>query len=245
MTTVLIVNADDFGRCAEISAGIVRGHVAGIVTSTSAMVRHAVVEPALRAAADHPRLGVGLHLDFGEWAYREGQWAAVYEVVDLGDEAAVEREAGRQLERFRALAQREPTHVDSHQHVHRAGPALSVARRLADELGVPLRQRTPGIGYCGGFYGRTATGDPFPEGITVPALVTLIDGLSAGVTELCCHPGEAGVGDPGYGSERAEELRTLCDERVRAAVRRCGITLTSFAAFAGLSVPSSSARASR
>lgn len=229
MTPVLIVNADDFGRCAAISAGIIRGHVAGVVTSTSAMVRHGAAAPALRAAADHPGLGVGLHLDFGEWAFRGGEWGAVYEVVDLADEAAVEREARRQLERFRVLAGREPTHLDSHQHVHRAGPALSVARRLAGELGVPLRQRTPGVGFCGGFYGRTATGDPFPAGITVATLVRLIDELPAGVTELCCHPGEPGVVDPAYDRERAQELRALCDERVAAALRRNGVTLATFA----------------
>ena len=232
MTPVLIVNADDFGRCAAITAGIVRGHVEGIVTSTSAMVRHAAAGPALRQAAEHPGLGVGLHLDFGEWAYRAGEWVAVYEVVDLEDEAAVEREARHQLEHFRALAQREPTHLDSHQHVHRAGPALSVAARLAGDLGVPLRQRTPRVGFCGGFYGRTATGEPFPEGITVATLVGLIDDLPDGVTELCCHPGEAGVVDPAYDRERAHELRSLCDERVVAALRRNGVTLTSFASAA-------------
>ena len=230
MTAQLIVNADDFGRCAQITAGIIRGHVEGIVTSTSAMVRHAAAETALREAAEHPRLGLGLHLDLGEWAFRAGEWIAVYEVVDLRDETAVEREARRQLERFRALALREPTHLDSHQHVHRAGAALSVAARLAAELDVPLRQRTPGVQYCGSFYGRTATGDPFPEGITVAALVRLIDDLPEGVTELCCHPGEAGVVDPGYDNERSEELRSLCDERVIEALRRNAVTLTSFAA---------------
>lgn len=232
MTATLIVNADDFGRCAEITAGIIRGHVEGIVTSTSAMVRHAAAASALREAAEHPRLGVGLHLDLGEWAFRGGQWVCVDDVVDLRDEAAIEHEARGQLERFRALSARAPTHLDSHQHVHREGAARTVAARLAAELGVPLRQQTPSIRFCGGFYGRTARGEPFPEGITVAALVGLIDELPDGVTELSCHPGEPGVVDPGYDRERAEELRSLCDDRVAAAVRRNGVTLASFAMLA-------------
>ena len=229
MTAVLIVNADDFGRCAEITDGIIRGHVEGVVTSTSAMVRHAAAEHALREAAEHPRLGVGLHLDLGEWAYRAGEWVAVDEVVDLEDEAAVEREARAQLERFRTLAGREPTHLDSHQHVHREGTVRRIATDLATELGVPLRQQTEGIRYCGAFYGRTGDGRPLPEAITVAALVRLIEGLPDGVTELACHPGEPGVVDAGYDRERAEELRSLCDERVIAALRRNHVSLASFA----------------
>lgn len=229
MSRTLIVNADDFGRSPEITAGILRAHTDGIVTSASAMVRYPSAEPALRAAGEHPRLGVGLHLDLGEWVFRDGDWAQVYAVADLDDAAAVEREAREQLERFRTLTGREPTHLDSHQHVHRQGAALDVAGRLAAELSVPLREHTPGIEYRGEFYGRSAESRPYPEGITATALVELIESLPEGVTELSCHPAEAGVVDEGYGAERTAELRTLCDVRVAEAVRRAGVRLVTFA----------------
>ena len=38
MTRQLIVNADDFGRTRGVSAGILRAHLDGIVTSTTAMM---------------------------------------------------------------------------------------------------------------------------------------------------------------------------------------------------------------
>ena len=228
MSRTLIVNADDFGRSPEITAGILRAHTDGIVTSASAMVRYPAAEPALRAAAEHPRLGVGLHLDLGEWALRDGDWVQVYDVVDLNDAAAVEREARAQLERFRTLAGREPTHIDSHQHVHRHLAAADVAARLAADLSVPLREHTPGIWYCGDFYGRFSESRPYPEGVTPTALVSLIENLPDGVTELGCHPGEDGVIDEGYGAERSVELRTLCDVRVAEAIARAKVTLASF-----------------
>jgi predicted glycoside hydrolase/deacetylase ChbG (UPF0249 family) len=47
-----------------------------------------------------------------------------------------------------------------------------------------------------------------------------------------CHPGEADeslVKKSGYARERATELVTLTDPRVRAAIERLGITLATFA----------------
>ncbi len=58
----LIVNADDFGRSAEINAAVIRAHREGILTSASLMVTGAASEEAVRLAREHPRLGVGLHL---------------------------------------------------------------------------------------------------------------------------------------------------------------------------------------
>ena len=229
MSRTLIVNADDFGRSPEITAGILRAHAEGIVTSTSAMVRYPSSQAALEAASEHPRLGIGLHLDLGEWVFRDDGWVQVYDVVSLEDDEAVEEEARDQLARFRALAGRDPTHLDSHQHVHRQGAALRAAARLAGELSVPLREHTPGIRYWGHFYGRGAENQPFPEGVTASALVALIETLPDGVTELSCHPAEAGVVDEGYGAERTQELRTLCDVRVAEAIRRAGVRLVSFA----------------
>ena len=229
MTRTLVVNADDFARSAPISAGILRAHAEGIVTSASAMVRHPGAAEAFAAAAGHPELGLGLHLDLGEWAYREGAWVAVYEVVDPDDRDAVEHETRAQLERFRDLAGRDPDHLDSHQHVHAAGAAREVAADLAAELGVPLREHTTGIAYRGGFYGRTGEGEPYPAGITVETLVSIVRSLPEGVTELACHPGEAGVDDPGYGAERELELRALCDDRVTQALAEAGVALATFA----------------
>lgn len=229
MTRELIVNADDFGRSPQINAGILRAHAAGIVTSASLMVRWPAARAAVDAARRYPRLGVGLHLDLGEWVFDGGRWDAAYEVVDLDDEEAVRREVETQVLRFRRLVARDPTHVDSHQHVHRGGCAARVAARLARELRVPLRGRADGIVHRGDFYGRTATGDPLHDAIGPDNLVALIETLPGGVTELSCHPGGPGCDDPAYGAERALEVRALTHPRVHAAVRRNAIVLRSFA----------------
>jgi predicted glycoside hydrolase/deacetylase ChbG (UPF0249 family) len=188
------------------------------------MVRGAAAAQAAELARERPRLSVGLHLDFGEWAYRDGEWPAVYEVVALDDPEGIEREARAQLDAFRALLGRDPTHLDSHQHLHRR-EAAPAARRLAAELGVPLREEPGAPRYCGAFYGRDATGAPTHEFISVENLVAILRDLPEGASELACHPGTAGCDDPSYGVERAMELEALTDPRVRAAIEQERIAL--------------------
>src|SRR5437879_6831057 len=115
----LIVNADDFGLSPETNRGIVTAHESGIVTRASLMVRYPAALEAAEYARQHPRLGVGLHLDLGEWAFRGGEWVALYTVVRTHDADAVRAEAERQLTAFRDLVGHDPTHLDSHQHVRR------------------------------------------------------------------------------------------------------------------------------
>ena len=229
MTRRLIVNADDFGRSERINAGIVRAHVDGVVTSTSMMVRWPAAEEAARLAEEHPRLAIGLHLDFGESVMRNWEWESLYEVVDLRDEQALRDEAAAQLARFRELLDRDPTHLDSHQHVHMGEEPAVVARELAAELRVPLRA-LPGRSpmHCGKFYGRTREGEAFPEGIDVETLLQIIRELPLGTTEVSCHPGEAGVEDATYAAERELEVTTLTDPRVRECLETSGIELISF-----------------
>src|SRR5512135_2580948 len=93
---LLIVNADDFGLSPGVNRGILEAHRHGIVTSASLMVRWPAARAAVDAARAHPALGIGLHVDLGEWIYRDGQWVEAYRVVDSSDPAAVESEILRQ-----------------------------------------------------------------------------------------------------------------------------------------------------
>jgi predicted glycoside hydrolase/deacetylase ChbG (UPF0249 family) len=227
----LIVNADDLGLCAGVNAGILHGHIHGIVTSASLMVRQPAAAEAAALAAAHPRLAIGMHLDLGQWDYRGGEWVAAYRRCDTGDERAVRAECRSQLDLFRTLLGRAPTHLDSHQHVHESEPVAAAMAELADELGVPLRGRT--IRYEGGFYGQTGKGEPLPQTIEPARLCTLIEALPGGWSELGCHPG-IGVTGESYGPERELEVRALCDPSVRAALRRCEVRLASFADLAAV-----------
>jgi chitin disaccharide deacetylase len=227
----LIVNADDFGLSPGVNAGVVRAYEHGILTSASLMVRFS----AAGEAAEYARaanLSLGLHVDLGEWTYSDGAWETLYEVVSLDDPDAVIEEVTRQIESFRRLTGREPSHIDSHQHVHNWDPVVQSFKALARGLDVPLRHYTNGLSYCGDLYGQSTDGTPIPDAITVPALVEIIAGLPPGVTELACHPGLGGDSGSTYDRERAQEVEILCDPRVREALDREGVKLRSFTGMA-------------
>lgn len=224
----LIVNADDFGLTTGVNHGIVQAHRRGIVTSTSLMVRRSAARDAARRAAAEPGLSVGLHFDLGEWVCRDGEWSVDLLAADPEDASAVEAEAARQLTTFEELTGRSPTHIDSHQHVHRSEPARSVLARVADALGMPLRAVTPGVAYTGDFFGQGRHGVKLPGLISVPALLKILDSLPPGVTELGCHPGFGRNIPSEYGVERETETRTLCDPYVQRRIAESGIALISF-----------------
>ena len=219
-----ILNADDFGHSDAVNAGVVEAHERGIVTSASLMVLRPGASEAAAYGRAHPELSVGLHVDLGEWVYVDEEWAAVYEV----DASAMGDAIERQLEAFRELVGHDPTHVDSHQHVHLREPARSDVAALGRDLGVPVRHLDARTRYCGDFYGQTDTGDPSPNAITADALVGVIRALPAGTTEICCHPGKGEIRGSPYAAERERELEALCHPDVRAALAEAGVSLVSF-----------------
>lgn len=224
----LIVNADDFGLSFGVNRGIIEAYEHGIVTSASLMVNWIGAADAAAYARRHPTLSLGLHLDLGDWAYRDGEWVALYEEVPLHDATAIENEVTRQLASFRFFLGKEPSHIDSQQHVHRKEPVRAIVTRIARELSIPLRHFNSSIGYCGKFYGQTAEGEPYTEAISVDGLIQTLETLPPGITELCCHPGYGDDLDTMYRVERAIEVQTLCDPRVSAALDELGIELCSF-----------------
>jgi predicted glycoside hydrolase/deacetylase ChbG (UPF0249 family) len=224
----LIVNADDFGLSSGVNRGIVEAYEKGIVTSASLMVRWPEARDAGAYGRLHPDFGLGLHLDLGEWSFREGEWVLDYEVVDLTDEGAVTNEVSKQIEDFRRFVGRNPTHIDSHQHVHQKEPVKSVLLHWAHDVGVPLRHFTLDVRYCGKFYGQTTEGASFPETIGVEALKKILEDLPPGCTELACHPGYGEGLNTMYQNERELELKVLCDSRIQSHIKKLGIKLCSF-----------------
>ena len=226
---VLIVNADDFGLSQGVNDGVAKAHQHGILTSASLMVRGRGAAEAAALGRRTPSLSVGLHVDLGEWEFRDGEWSLGYHVVVPEDEEATRAEVAEQLELFRGLMDREPTHLDSHQHVHVVTPASGVLAALGAELGVPVRRLSSEVAYNGGFYGQSSKGYPHPEAITVSSLSELIAAIPAGVTEVSCHPAVSVDFESVYADERIAELETLCDPGLRDVLTREGIALRSFA----------------
>ncbi|GAC1398092.1 MAG: chitin disaccharide deacetylase [Chloroflexota bacterium] len=230
----LLVNADDFGMSPGVNKGIAMANQAGIVRNASLMVRAPAAQEAAEYAAGQRTLSLGLHIDLGEWVYVDDGWIPLYAVVSPGDARAVGIEIHKQLARFQSLTGRNPTHIDSHQHVHLQEFVHSIAEKVALELGVPLRRCHPRINYCGDFYGQNARSEPWPQGITVEALLSILGKLPVGITELCCHPGyDDGLATP-YRVEREEEVQTLCDPRILSALDNLGIELLSFDSLASV-----------
>ena len=148
----LIVNADDFGLHAAVNRGILTAHTEGIVSSTSLMAGGAAFDDAVRIARQCPQLGVGVHLTLVD----ASSLLPVAEVSSLLDEsgafygsyplfikrflrgkirlAEVERELAAQIDRVR-MAGIQPSHLDSHQHLHVlpgiGGLVLDLARRFS------------------------------------------------------------------------------------------------------------------
>ena len=151
MTLRLIVNADDYGHTAGVSAGIREAHLQGIVTSTSAMMnRPAVVEALTAAAQCCPRLGIGVHL-----VLTSGFPVLPSECVQsllgsnhkfFGEEGFIEHlpeinldevwaEWSAQVEKFVAVTGHWPDHLDSHHHSSYFTPALfEMMLKLADSI---------------------------------------------------------------------------------------------------------------
>jgi predicted glycoside hydrolase/deacetylase ChbG (UPF0249 family) len=196
----LIVNADDLGLSVAVNEGIFEAHERGVVTSASLMVGRPAAAAAAEALAEHPDLAIGLHLEPSD--------------------------CRGQLKRFRELVGRDPTHLDSHKHVHEAEPVRAVAEAMAADLGVPLRNRR--IRYEGSFYGRPG-GQPRPEAISPDHLIQLIETLPPGWTEIGCHPAAGPVPSSSYDAERQVELRTLSDPRVKTLLNVSDVRLCSFA----------------
>lgn len=225
---ILIVNADDFGLSEGVNRGVIDAHRFGIVTSASLMVRGKAAPDAAKMARENPSLSVGLHVDLGESIYEAGQWRRRYSVVPTDHRPAVASEIARQVDLFREMVGSEPTHLDSHQHIHREEPLLSLMRTQALKLSVPLRFHSP-VRYCGNFYGQSSRGEPSHENIRASSLCRLLACLSAPVSELVCHPASTADAESTYREERVIEFRTLCDPAVAAELARIGLSLQSFA----------------
>jgi chitin disaccharide deacetylase len=222
----LVVNADDFGASRGVNRGIVEAHERGILTSTSLMVRGPAAAEAARYACRKTELAVGLHVELRRWRVRRLPWARPRSEREL--QTITASDLRDQLNAFRRLVGHDPTHLDSHHHRHRIDSLRPVFLEVAQELGIPLRHFSPTIRFCGEFYGHDGQGRPQPEAVTVDALIRLFERLGEGATELGTHPGYPEGLKAHYRDERVQEIRALCDDRVRPALERLNISLISF-----------------
>jgi predicted glycoside hydrolase/deacetylase ChbG (UPF0249 family) len=195
------------------------------------MVTGRAAEEAAALSQEHPELSVGLHWDV--WGEDEREFS-------MDDDRAVGEEFARQLESFRNLIGRDPTHVDSHKHAHRDrhGRPLELFCELVETLGVPLRG-DGNVRFVGDFYAQWEWGRSDLRLVSVASFEQLLkDAVEPGWTEISCHPGYRSSDFASvYLTEREAEVSTLTDARLQAATEQLGIKLGSYSDYLALRSP--------
>lgn len=248
MTRLVIVNADDLGRTAGINEGILASHRDGIVSSATLMVAFPAAAEAAEAWADHPDLGVGLHVTLTgstpptlpagrvpSLVDEEGNLPRKPDGLDGAEPAHVLAEVRSQLARFRELTGRLPTHLDSHHHSHRLPVVLEALIEVAREHRLPVRNASPGVGRRLREAG-VATTDAFVEHFfgeeaRLETLEEVLRSAGAGSTEVMCHPArldETLRASSTYLDPRERELEVLTDPAARQALEAAGLRLGHF-----------------
>ncbi len=159
MTRQLVVNADDFGRTRGVSAGILRAHLEGIVTSTTAMMNMPGVAADLhQAKMQAPRLGLGVQLNFTagrpllppEWCAslvdEHGRFLTQEAIMAAPDRVKpdeLREELKSQIATFKNAMSALPDHIDAHHFVHLYPPLFDVYLDLADSFKLPVRIPLP------------------------------------------------------------------------------------------------------
>jgi len=248
--TQLIVTADDFNLSEGVSRGIIEAHHHGIVTETSVMVNLGDLQYAAAMLAAAPRLGVGLHLNITRGCPvaspgvvagllgLDGQFLGSPQALPAQLwSAAVQAEFQAQLDTFIQAFGCLPQHLDTHHHVHQHPVVLDVLLDLAAALQLPVRSldapmraavTARALASPAHFLGDAAD-EPY---WTVTRLLSTIQALQPGVTELMCHPGyfDDAIAYSRYGRQRDVERQTLCSPEVAAKLRQEGIQLVTYAA---------------
>lgn len=271
----LIVNADDFGQTEGINTGIIESHTRGIVTSTTLLATGAARDHAVELAKAYPTLGVGIHL-----SYQLGKPLCPPEILTalfdrdgrplhgmLGLWAAVAcnpRALSQLAEHFRSQIEWvlrqgiQPTHLDTHKHIHYS-PAIA---NLVGDLA--LQYKIPAMRYCEDRFTRRgamavrmqllaleglrlynrlvidsrklARTDRFMgvalTGVWTKAdLLAILDRSEPGWTELMVHPGRKAGLTPDCTrliESREQELALLTDAEVMERCRQNNIQLRHF-----------------
>ena len=239
----LIVNADDFGISIGTNYGILEAHKNGIVSSTTLMVNMPACDHAIEIAKSNPTLGIGIHFNLtkgkplttvNSLTSPSGDFFKSYENVAVADENEIEKELRAQLGKFLAYGI-EPSHFDSHHHVHLLPNVLNVVEKLAREYNKPIRKAwyadLIGREFSKDTRGNDVFGDFFGEDVTIETLKTIIKNAKGNVLEIMCHPSFL---DPdiyhgsSYNLGRINEYSILTSKEIKDFIKENNIELINF-----------------
>lgn len=147
----LIINADDFGYCAAINAGIIHAHREGVLTSATLMANMPGTAEAIALAKQHPSLGIGCHLvltmgrplDATNTSLQDEK-GNFYKLCDYllmresYSEEEIYREWCTQIDYLLAEGVK-LTHFDSHHHIHFYPENREITTRISKKYDLPAR----------------------------------------------------------------------------------------------------------
>lgn len=242
----LFVNADDFGLTDGVTEGIVAAMEAGIVGGTTAMVCAAGAPERLVRLAGRLTGRIGLHLQLTggvpclppeavpSLVGPDGAFPRKKIAVGSVDPDEVRREWRAQLARLRACGI-EPSHLDSHHHIHKRPEVFPVYLELARELRLPTRALSTtmrqDMDAAGVPHAGACVTDWFAEDLSADRFLALVDAAftdlpDAAVVEVMTHPGHcdaALTAISSYAAGREAERQVLTDPGLRRQLAARGI----------------------
>src|SRR5581483_9557544 len=149
----VIFNADDFGLCSSINAGVIACHREGVVRSASLIVTGEAFDEAADYALHNPSLDLGLHFALCDGrpvcggddvlslvendARFPTNYAAFLRRYVRGKISLREIEMEFRAQLAKALARGlRISHLDSHQHLHALPGVFEIVLRIAEEHGI-------------------------------------------------------------------------------------------------------------
>jgi len=271
--TQLIVNADDLGYSRGITDGILHAHRHGILTSATLMTTMPDCDRAITLSQQTPTLGVGIHLCLTEGISRAGLRRGGLLNADgtfprklpklawrlatsrrAREEAKAEWTAQIQYALARGL---NPTHFDSHKHVHHLPSLMPIVADLARQFNIRFVRCAveapllPGGGGGLGYRALSYVAQRLKERLAAQGVQStdwffglattgctdaaiwqaILPVMPPGIGEVMVHPGDPvglTLADTRLLDERTLEQEALCDPAVKAAVEAAGITLTHY-----------------
>jgi hypothetical protein len=245
----LIVNADDFGFSQPINEGICEAYTQGVVTDTSVLVRSPYALHAL-VLAKQAGLAAGLHIDFvtpfaqasspefgpggrllEELVNREfkNEIRSVFTCEEL---LKIRDEMRKQIDDFRKMAGRLPSHLDYHYGLHYLPDVMAIYLFVAEEYKLAVRWGTQYAGNNPLVLAPARLCDRFRgvENDGVALFLSQLEQPWEGTLEVLCHPGyytPEGLHDS-YNLEREHELRTLTSPELKAGIEGMGVQLVNY-----------------
>ena len=241
----LIINADDFGLSDGVSRGIVQALHAGGVTATTAMVCAPDAVEHIRRWAPEIEGYIGAHLQLTSGTpmlppervpslvLEDGKFPARRKEIRSPRTEEVFAEWQAQIECLVRVGI-EPSHLDSHHHVHGLPALFPAFCELAKQYSLPARslhgEMTHALHAAGvACIDQTLTGW-YGGKLSMKSLVRVLqegthEYAAAKSFELMCHPGL--VDDSlnslsRYVTERELELTVLCDAHLQRELAAAG-----------------------